>query len=110
MKQPLSSKQRERHFRATRMKSPDAGGPQSPTGRNATRPPRDRTKRWHYLKQYGRWLWPYRFGILAVFLLALVSAALDMVWPLVIKLIIDGIARVLPRAQQLTAAERAGVF
>ena len=46
-------------------------------------------KRRQYLRQYVRWLWPYRFALGVVFLLALASAALDMVWPLAIKKIID---------------------
>jgi hypothetical protein len=36
-------------------------------------------------------LWPYRCALLAVFALALVSAVLDLVWPLAIKRIVDGV-------------------
>lgn len=102
MKQAISSKQRERQFRAARAKNPTE--PAASSGSEPRRP-RDRSKRWHYLRQYGRWLWPYRWGIITVFLLALISAALDMVWPLVIKTIIDGIAKTLPHASQLSPAE-----
>jgi ATP-binding cassette, subfamily B, bacterial len=44
-----------------------------------------------YLREYARWLYPYRWSILSVFLFALITAALDMVWPLAIKRIIDGL-------------------
>lgn len=50
--------------------------------------PRERRKR--YIRQYVQWLWPYRWTIGGVFFLALVSAGLDMVWPMLTKLIIDG--------------------
>ena len=39
--------------------------------------------------QYFRWLWPYRFAIGGLFVLALVAAALDLAWPLALKAIID---------------------
>ena len=35
--------------------------------------------------------WPYRWALLVVFLLAVVSASLDLVWPLAIKKIVDGV-------------------
>jgi ATP-binding cassette subfamily B protein/subfamily B ATP-binding cassette protein MsbA len=45
-----------------------------------------------YLREYVRWLWPYRWAIGGVLLVALITAALDMVWPLAIKRIIDLLA------------------
>lgn len=36
-----------------------------------------------------RWLWPYRWAIAGIIAVALLTAALDMVWPLAIKHIID---------------------
>src|SRR6188472_4162788 len=45
-----------------------------------------------YLREYVRWLWPYRWAIGGVLFVALITAALDMVWPLAIKHIIDLLA------------------
>ena len=64
--------------------------PAEADGDGAPKPP-DKTKRRRHLRQYARWLWPYRYSLLVVFLLALASAALDMVWPLAIRHIIDGV-------------------
>jgi ATP-binding cassette, subfamily B, bacterial len=98
MKQAISSKQRERVYRESRGKTPpgttpsssDNGAPAS-DGSPARRKP-DRRKRWHYLREYFRWLWPYRFAISVLFLLALLGAGLDMVWPMAIKWIVDAIS------------------
>ena len=49
----------------------------------------DRAKRRTYLRSYVDWLWPYRFTLASVFTLAVVSAVLDLVWPLAIKTIIN---------------------
>jgi ATP-binding cassette, subfamily B, bacterial len=46
-------------------------------------------KRREYLREYARWLWPYRWSVAGVFLLALVTAALQMVEPLFMRFIID---------------------
>src|SRR3954469_12837401 len=105
MKQPNSSRLREAAFRAewrkgkpkvpTADRKPGAGGAgtgfsaSAANGQPEKRP--DKQKRRQYLRQYIRWLWPYRFALLVVFLLALASAALDMVWPLAIRKIIDGV-------------------
>ena len=48
-------------------------------------------ERRRFLRQYARWLWPYKWVLLVVFLLALVSATMDMVWPLAIKRVIDDV-------------------
>jgi ATP-binding cassette, subfamily B, bacterial len=44
-----------------------------------------------YLRAYVRWLWPHRFAVGLVFLLALVAAAIQMVEPLFMRYIIDRI-------------------
>jgi ATP-binding cassette subfamily B protein/subfamily B ATP-binding cassette protein MsbA len=59
-------------------------------------------QRREYLREYLRWLWPHRFGIAAVFALAIAAAGLQMVEPLFMRFIID---RVLLNAD-LNAAER----
>jgi ATP-binding cassette subfamily B protein/subfamily B ATP-binding cassette protein MsbA len=59
------------------------------------RPQRDPTKRKRYLREYGKWLWPFRGTIVAILLLALFSVAAGMVLPLVTKYIVD---EILPNA------------
>src|SRR5688572_9328642 len=46
-------------------------------------------KRREYLGEYVRWLRPHRYAILAVFLLALARAGLEMIEPLFMRFIID---------------------
>ena len=53
---------------------------------------KDKSATRKYLRDYVRWLWPYRWAIGAVLLVALITAALDMVWPLAIKFVIDTLA------------------
>ncbi len=48
-----------------------------------------RTKRRQYLREYLHWLWPHRYAVAAVFILALVTAGLQMVEPLFMRFIID---------------------
>ena len=79
MGRPLSSKQRERQFYEKQKTAASSNG-------QATKPKLRETK---YLRDYVRWLWPYRFAILWVLVLALVTSAMDMVWPLAIKGIIN---------------------
>ncbi|MEK7401128.1 MAG: ABC transporter ATP-binding protein, partial [Gemmatimonadota bacterium] len=46
-------------------------------------------KRREYLREYVRWLWPYRFAVGSVFLFAALVAGLQMVEPLFMRFIID---------------------
>src|SRR5204863_3072239 len=50
-----------------------------------------RAKRREYLREYLRWLWPHRWAVGAVFLLALFAAGLQMIEPLFMRFIIDGV-------------------
>ncbi len=61
-----------------------------------------RGKRRQYVREYLRWLRPYRYAVLGLFLLALVTAGLQMIEPLFMRFIID---RVLLN-QQLDAVAR----
>ena len=61
-----------------------------------------RGERREYLREYLRWLWPHRYRVGLVFLLALTGAGLQMIEPLFMRYIID---RVLLNAG-LDAAER----
>jgi ATP-binding cassette subfamily B protein/subfamily B ATP-binding cassette protein MsbA len=42
-----------------------------------------------YLRDYIHWLWPHRFALGGLLVLAVVATALDMVWPIAIKHVID---------------------
>ncbi|HMC76379.1 MAG TPA: ABC transporter ATP-binding protein [Vicinamibacterales bacterium] len=61
-------------------------GPDAPK----TKPPQNhKAKRREYLREYLRWLWPYRLAVGLVFLLALTTAGLEMIQPLFMRYIID---------------------
>src|ERR1051325_5508910 len=87
MQRPNSSRGREKVFREERKK----GLPLDGKGKADSQKPKVPGARGRYLRAYGRWLYPYRFALIGVFLLALTTAALDMVWPLAIKHIIDAV-------------------
>jgi ATP-binding cassette, subfamily B, bacterial len=69
-----------------------------------------RGKRREYLREYLRWLWPQRYGILAVFVFALLAAGLQMIEPLFMRFIIDGVLLPtdLDTASRLTRLHLAG--
>ncbi|HKW98213.1 MAG TPA: ABC transporter ATP-binding protein [Bryobacteraceae bacterium] len=50
---------------------------------------RRRRKRRKYLRDYTGWLWPHRYAIGGLFVLAIIGAALQMVEPLFMRFIID---------------------
>src|SRR4029077_3208948 len=52
-------------------------------------PNQPRGKRREYLREYLRWLWPHRYAVGALFVLALLGAGLQMVEPLFMRYIID---------------------
>src|SRR5579862_2645916 len=69
-------------------------------------------KRRQYLREYLRWLWPQRYAVGAVFILALVAGGLEMAQPLFMRFIVD---RVLLRpgldvSSRLWRLEGAGAF
>ena len=51
------------------------------------KPPSGRRR--EYLREYLRWLWPHRFSVSSVLLLALAGAGLQMVEPLFMRFIVD---------------------
>ncbi len=69
----------------------------------AERPKRDAAQRRHYIRQYRRWLWPYKKMFALVFALALISVVLNLILPLVTKYIIDD---VLPNSSLDAATKR----
>ncbi len=46
-------------------------------------------KRREYAREYLRWLWPYRYAVAVVFVVALLAAGLEMIEPLFMRFIID---------------------
>jgi ATP-binding cassette, subfamily B, bacterial len=53
--------------------------------------PKSRGKRREYLREYLRWLKPHRYAVGALLLIALVGAGLEMVEPLFMRFMVDGI-------------------
>jgi len=87
MKRPRSSRQRYRAFvedyRKRRLDEVTQGH------KPGEHPPADRRKRREYLGEYVRWLWPYRYAVCGLFLLALIAAGLQMIEPLFMRFIVD---------------------
>jgi ATP-binding cassette subfamily B protein/subfamily B ATP-binding cassette protein MsbA len=48
-----------------------------------------RGKRREYIREYLRWLWPHRYAVATLFVLALLTAGLEMIEPLFMRFIID---------------------
>ncbi|MHC4696907.1 MAG: ABC transporter ATP-binding protein [Planctomycetota bacterium] len=92
-----SSKQEYRRFRADDANPPQVAAvknePAADTSRDATDTGRDAgvSGRSTYFRQYARWLWPHKARFLVVFVLALASAAMSLVLPLVTRYVIDDI-------------------
>jgi ATP-binding cassette subfamily B protein len=71
-----------------------------------------RGKRREYVREYLRWLRPHRYAVAAVFVLALVTAGLQMIEPLFIRFIIDRVLlnTALDIASRLVHLHRAGAL
>jgi ATP-binding cassette subfamily B protein len=69
-------------------------------------------KRREYLRDYLRWLWPHRFQLASVFLLALLVAGLEMIEPLFMRFIVDRVLlnSRLDRAARLSRLHTAGAI
>ncbi|MEK7757082.1 MAG: ABC transporter ATP-binding protein, partial [Planctomycetota bacterium] len=78
-----SSKKWYKAFRADPTRRPGPGSPA--TGR----PTRDRGIRKHYLRQYRKWLWPYRGTLLTILVLALLCVGAGLVLPLATRYVVD---------------------
>jgi ATP-binding cassette subfamily B protein len=85
-------------------KTEDAGKDSSPGGVVAG-------KRREYLRDYMRWLWPHRFQLASVFLLALLVAGMEMIEPLFMRFIVYRVLlnSGLDRAARLSRLHTAGV-
>jgi ATP-binding cassette subfamily B protein/subfamily B ATP-binding cassette protein MsbA len=94
---PQSSRERYREFvRDYRLRRLDEDGGSAGGKRveplaaadHAPSPPRE-TNRRRYIRDYLHWLGPHRYAVAAVFLLALVAGALQMIEPLFMRFIVD---------------------
>jgi ATP-binding cassette, subfamily B, bacterial len=124
MNRPRSSRARYRSFvedyKHRRLEDPAENAGQKPLATASLPPealeaavaPPDRGKRRVYLREYLRWLWPFRYAVALVFVLAAIAAGLQMVEPLFMRFIID---KVLLNAQldtgsRLSRLHMAGAF
>lgn len=108
--QPRSSRQRFRLFQADYQKrrldevadadhKPKSAEPKSADAATASAngvqesepKPNRRAKRREYLREYFRWLWPHRWAVAGLFVLALIAAGLQMIEPLFMRFMIDGV-------------------
>jgi ATP-binding cassette, subfamily B, bacterial len=80
--------------------------------RDAEPPGQRRGKRREYVREYLRWLRPHRYAVATVFVLALVTAGLQMIEPLFIRFIIDRVLlnTTLDTPSRLVHLNRAGAI
>ena len=92
---PRSSRQRYRQFvedyKHRRLDEPaDAGQEKKQSDDSAKEPDGQRRgKRREYLREYIRWLWPHRYAVGTLMLLALGVAGLEMIEPLFMRFVVD---------------------
>jgi len=88
--------------------TPNAGATGATSDESAAR----KRARRQYVREYLRWLKPYRYAIGLLFLLALIRGGLEMVEPLFMRFIIDRVLlnRALDTAQRLFRLHGAGLF
>jgi ATP-binding cassette, subfamily B, bacterial len=92
---PRNSTSRRRYDEFQKRRRDGSLLPQSPAAE-----PRSRTG---YLREYLGWLVPHRARLAFILVLAVVSIAIDMVWPLVSRYLVDDVllSDRLPRAEKL---------
>jgi ATP-binding cassette, subfamily B, bacterial len=97
-------KYRERNLDDPADKAPEALAPESKG--------LIRGKRREYLRDYLRWLWPHRYAIIGFFILALITAGLEMIEPLFMRFIIDRVLlnTTLDQATRLVHLHLIGAF
>jgi ATP-binding cassette subfamily B protein/subfamily B ATP-binding cassette protein MsbA len=95
-----------RDYRQQRLDAAESG-----SRPEAGSPDQRRGKRRAYVREYLRWLRPHRFAVATVFVLALVTAGLQMIEPLFIRFIIDRVLlnTALDTASRLAHLHRAGL-
>jgi hypothetical protein len=82
MNRPRSSRQ---HYDAFRRDYSEGTLDDKIAGAQMPAKPERAGKRRDYLKDYLRWLWPERWAVAAVFLIAIAAAGLDMIEPLFMR-------------------------
>lgn len=96
---PRSSRRRYRQFvkdyQAHRLDEITEADKSKKAGAGETTQDKDKKarqgKRREYLREYFRYLWPYRYAVAGVFFMALLVAGLEMVEPLFMRFIIDDV-------------------
>jgi ATP-binding cassette, subfamily B, bacterial len=78
-----------KHGRLDEAAEPAPSGAPAPPDAPAPQGDDKRRQRRRYLREYLRWLRPYRYAVAAVFLLALAGAGLQMIEPLFMRFIVD---------------------
>jgi ATP-binding cassette subfamily B protein/subfamily B ATP-binding cassette protein MsbA len=110
MSLPRSSRQRYRRFVDDyKHRRLDDGTAPAPSGNGAslTAPgaTEQRGRRRQYVREYLRWLRPYRYAVVGLFALALVAAGLQMIEPLFMRFIVDHVL-LNPRIDAATRLDR----
>ncbi len=106
-----SSRQRYRQFlqdyKQRRLDDADEAGEDAPPPEPKQPGP---SRRREYLRDYLRWLWPYRYATAAVFGFALLAAGLELIEPLFMRFIVDRVLlnTVLDTASRLVRLNLAG--
>jgi ATP-binding cassette subfamily B protein len=92
-----------------RLEDPAKNGADGKAAESRSKP---RGKRREYLREYVRWLWPHRYAVGALFVLALMAAGLQMVEPLFMRFIVDRVLlnTGLDQAARLARLNRAGAL
>jgi len=107
-----SSRQRYRSFvKDYRQRRLDDAPESRENGERAARDKKS-AKRRQYLREYLSWLWPYRYAAAALFVLALISAGLEMIEPLFMRFIVDNVLlnKALDAAARFTRLNIAGAL
>ncbi|HTS60935.1 MAG TPA: ABC transporter ATP-binding protein [Candidatus Acidoferrales bacterium] len=107
-----SSRQRYRSFvKDYRQRRLDDAPESRENGEPAARDKKS-AKRRQYLREYLSWLWPYRYAAAALFVLALISAGLEMIEPLFMRFIVDNVLlnKALDAAARFTRLNIAGAL
>ncbi|MGH9886180.1 MAG: ABC transporter ATP-binding protein, partial [bacterium] len=116
---PRSSKQRYGHFvedyrqgRIDDVLEAAGGQPKPDDGPKPGEKQKRKGKRRAYFREYIRWLWPHRYGVGFLFFLALIRAGMEMIEPLFMRRIIDGVLlnRTLDAAGRLSRLNLTGAL
>jgi len=72
------------------LEAAEGRGPKPDSQPNAeAKPGQKKAARKKYLRDYVQWLWPHRWSVAVLFVLALVTAGLEMIEPLFMRFIVD---------------------